>query len=89
MVFIIKSIPDVLDIQFLCISLLVIGTSSVSNVNIIQQLGLRVHGEVVYPDLDSRFYTRTTSFLTKGENLIDRSFYMPLNLYNKNSKNST
>lgn len=63
-------------------------SSDLSNVNIIQQLGLRVHGEVVYPDLDSRFYTRTTSYLTKGENLIDRSFYMPLNLYNKNSKNN-
>lgn len=59
-------------------------SSDVSNVNILTHLGLDIHGEVLYPKLDSRFYTRATPYLTKGETLLDRSFYLPLNLHNKN-----
>jgi hypothetical protein len=63
-------------------------SNDVSNVNILTKIGLNIHGEVIYPELDSRFYTRVTPYLTKGETILNKTFYLPLNLYNKNMRNN-
>lgn len=53
------------------------------NSSIINRIGLQVHGQVIYPKLRSQYYTQVTPYVSQGQNLLNTSYMIPLNIYNK------